>query len=638
MISLEKMFGSRVYLIPKNQRGYSWTPKEIDDLFSDLDLMGDQSHYLGTVICTKYDDFTDEIDRTPTYRYNLEDGQQRLTTFLLIINELKRRFLEIDEKQTVESEGLERLISYKKGSIGLRIENQNQSLDECLKHYILGSPSLPANITPPMRCIETAKKHIASIINKIEIRDELIELRNKVCKQVQIIDVDLASARIDRYLTFDAINSRGLPLTEFDKIKNFCILICDKRGLKSQPDEQWYKAISNLEKFKVSSRNTENAFIAELYSVFHGVNTSNNDVHDSFVKEYRILLEGENAQKERSFKGFIDYWVSYSEAFGFINSKNKATYYTTLCTKQTGEWLDSVDNLGLQGVTKKILTASFLSAQTELGKIEFEKVCRACEIYTFRMHALCRYRVDKNSKVILDIANQVLKNNKEYRFVISELGKLLNSSATLNISMSKLMSGELNYKNWTNYLYYFLYEYEISISATGVQRIPWARSDEDKLNSIEHIAPQEIRDNGWWEKHWPNPLIADKYINRLGNLVLTKGNSILGRKSIDKKLKDPGSDYYYGHKKATNSEKQISNYTDGSTWKEFNILKREYDLVKFAIERWSIPFKNDESIIEIPAMYKEFIPQCTDFDVKFEDYIVIEDDSTIDTTSDVEFE
>ncbi len=246
--------------------------------------------------------------------------------------------------------------------------------------------------------------------------------------------------------------------------------------------------------------------------------------------------------------------------------------------------------------------------------------------------------LNKNSKVILDIANQVLKNNKEYRFVISELGKLLNASATLNSSMSKLMSGELNYKNWTNYLYYFLYEYEISISATGVQRIPWARSDEDKLNSIEHIAPQEIRDNGWWEKHWPNPLIADKYINRLGNLVLTKGNSILGRKSIDKKLKDPDSDYYYGHKKATNSEKQINNYTDGSTWKEFNILKREYDLVKFAIERWSIPFKNDESIIEIPAMYKEFIPQCIDFDVKFEDYIVIEDDSTIETASDVEFE
>ncbi|UQC69803.1 hypothetical protein C0560_03020 [Lelliottia sp. AC1] len=638
MISLEKMFGSRVYVVPKNQRGYSWTPKEIDDLFSDLDLMGDQSHYLGTVICTKCDDFTDEIDKTPTYKYILEDGQQRLTTFLLIINELRRRFLEVDLKETVESDGLNRLITYKKGSISIRIENQNKALDECLKHHILGAPSLPGIITPPMRCLQKAKEHIAAIVDKIQIRDELIELRNKVCKQVQIIDVDLASARIDRYLTFDAINSRGLPLTEFDKIKNFCILISDKRSLDIAPEEKWYSAISNLEKFKVSTRNVENSFIAELYSVYHGVNTGNNDVHDSFVKEYRTLLEGDNAQKERSFKGFIDYWVTYSEAFGFINSKHKEHYYNNLCTKIAGQWLDSIDNLGLQGVTKKILTAAYLAAQSENGKQEFEKVCRACEIYTFRMHALSRYRVDKNSKVILDIANQVLKNNKGSDFIISELGKLLNSSANLKSSIGKLMSGDLNYKNWLGYLYYFLYEYEVSISASGVQRIPWARSDEEKDNSIEHILPQEHRDSGWWEKHWPNALIADKYVNRLGNLVLTKGNSVLGRKSIDKKIIDLDSDYYYSHKKATNSEKNITNYTDGSSWKELNILKRELDLANFAIERWSIPFREDEGSIEVPDIYKEFIPKCNDINVKFDEYEQIDSCEVDCAESDIEYE
>lgn len=638
MISLEKMFGSRVYVIPKNQRGYSWTPKEIDDLFSDLDLMGDQSHYLGTVICTKCGDFTDEIDKTPTYQYILEDGQQRLTTFLLIINELRRRFLEIDERETVESDGLSRLITYKKGSISIRIENQNNALDECLKHHILGHPSLPGVLTPPMRCLQKAKEHIASIVNKIDLRDELIELRNKVCKQVQIIDVDLASARIDRYLTFDAINSRGLPLTEFDKIKNFCILISDKRGMDVAPEDKWYTAISNLEKFKVSSRNIENAFIAELYSVYHGVNTGNNDVHDSFVKEYRNLLEGENAQKERSFKGFIDYWVSYSEAFSFINSRYKDQYYNSLCSKGAGQWLDSIDNLGLQGVTKKIITAAYLSNQSENGKQDFEKVCRACEIYTFRMHALSRYRVDKNSKVILNIANQVLKNNKDAQFIISELGKLLSSSANLRSSINKLMSGDLNYKNWIGYLYYFLYEYEVSISASGVHRIPWARSDEEKENSIEHILPREHRDADWWEKHWPNPLIADKFVNRLGNLVLTKGNSFLGRKPIDKKLYDQESEYFYTHKKATNSEKNLKNYTDGSSWKEMNILKRELDLVKFAVDRWAIPFKEDEGYIEVPEVYKQNIPQCTDIEVKFEDYEIIDNYELDETEPDIEYD
>ncbi|MGX4893679.1 DUF262 domain-containing protein [Enterobacter roggenkampii] len=94
------MFGGRTYVIPKNQRGYSWTSKEINDLFSDLELMGDKSHYLGTVICTRDVSFIDGISRRPTFKYILEDGQQRLTTFLILINEIRKQFLEMDGKET----------------------------------------------------------------------------------------------------------------------------------------------------------------------------------------------------------------------------------------------------------------------------------------------------------------------------------------------------------------------------------------------------------------------------------------------------------------------------------------------------------------------------------------------------------
>ena len=36
---------------------------------------------------------------------------------------------------------------------------------------------------------------------------------------------DLNAAKIDKYLTFDAINSRGLKLTQFDKVKNYALFI-----------------------------------------------------------------------------------------------------------------------------------------------------------------------------------------------------------------------------------------------------------------------------------------------------------------------------------------------------------------------------------------------------------------------------
>ena len=630
MNSLETMFSGRVYKIPKNQRGYSWTKKEIQDLFSDLELMGNKAHYLGTVIYTKINSkdgaFSDEITHMPTFRYILEDGQQRLTTFLLIINELRRRFLELDQRETVESEKLKSLIIYSDGSEKLRIENENRILNECFSHYLLGYPSLPAEKISPMRCLENAKNQIAEIVDSIQTREELIKLRNKVCHQIQIISVDLADASIDRYLTFDAINSRGLPLSEFDKIKNFCILICEKRNIHLSPDENWFRAISNLEKFGVSSRNSENSFISELFSIYHGYSIPTNEAHNNFVNEYRILLEGENTQKEISFKGFIEHWINYSEAFGFINSKYKEKFYGQLCSKEAGVWLDRLDNIDLQGITRKIITTAYLLYANTLSKNDFENICRACEIYTFRMHGLLRYRTDKNSKAILELANQILKNNKSTTYIISQIGYLLNQSANLPDSVSKLLSGELNYKSGINLLYYFLYELEIGLSSRSVTPIPWARADEDKKESIEHILPQSHRDAGWWESHWPDGLKAEQYVHRLGNLVITKGNQELGRKPIKLKLDDPNGSYSFNYKNATNSEKEIKNYTDGSTWKESNILKRELDMIHFAIERWSIPFENDNGIINIPESYKEFVPNCKDFNVNFQDVLTLEHD------------
>ena len=39
MNNLNKLLSDGVYVIPKNQRGYSWTSKEIDDLFVDMELV-----------------------------------------------------------------------------------------------------------------------------------------------------------------------------------------------------------------------------------------------------------------------------------------------------------------------------------------------------------------------------------------------------------------------------------------------------------------------------------------------------------------------------------------------------------------------------------------------------------------------
>ncbi|MGG5811838.1 GmrSD restriction endonuclease domain-containing protein [Falsiroseomonas sp. CW058] len=130
--------------------------------------------------------------------------------------------------------------------------------------------------------------------------------------------------------------------------------------------------------------------------------------------------------------------------------------------------------------------------------------------------------------------------------------------------------------------------------------MPWATSAEQKINSQEHILPQAHRDGGWWQAHWPDEANADRFKYRLGNLVLTADNNALGRKPIMEKLNGPGA-HYFNAINATNSEKRVRLFTDGTSWLSQQVLQREFELLDFAARRWSLPCCFDNGIISLPA-------------------------------------
>jgi hypothetical protein len=438
-------------------------------------------------------------------------------------------------------------------------------------------------------------------------KDECLQWKNRLMHQARFILVDLEKAGVDRYLTFDAINSRGLPLSQFDKIKNFCILINKHRGLGEAPESTWYRSIQLLESYGVGQRSTEEAFITELFNVFHTARISQGDVHQKFVERYRALIEGPDPVLEGQFVAFIKLWESYAASFGLLASKSqvKRKHYGTKCSSGSGNWLDRLDNMDLPTITRPLLVAGHI----ELDDTEFEELARACEIYTFRLHAVLGRRKDMNAIGIITLANQVLIHGEPIGKVLSQLCTWLGSWASLDKVVGFLANGEPKYhfdnsvSGWA-YCYYFLYEYEVHVSPLGVSGLAWGDNNQAKINSQEHILPQKHRDGGWWQAEWPDELSAERAKHRLGNLVMTSGNAILGRKSIDKKLDDSTAAYSYNCADATNSEKLIVSFTDGTSWKLENILKRELAILEFAANRWSIPCCLDNGNVYLPDSFK----------------------------------
>nr|WP_312295487.1 DUF262 domain-containing HNH endonuclease family protein [Brevundimonas diminuta] len=617
MNPFQTLFQGKQYVIPENQRGFSWTAREFSNLTDDLVLADGHAHYMGPLIVSRTDDFVLDEAYETIVEYTLEDGQQRLTSLIILVNEIRLRMIELGDGGGHVGE-LTKLLFFQKNGYQRRIRNTNPGLDQYLSYILTDAPQPPANRTPPMAAMDRVRAAAKSFVAGLDVA-QLAIWKGRVLNQAKFILVDLKTENINRYLAFDAINSRGLALSEFDKIKNFCILVASSRTIDVKPDAAWYDAIGHLDAFELTSRNDEAAFITELYNSFHNVSVGQAGVHDAFVERYKPLLAGADAVLENDFLSFVNFWEPYARSFSFIASKSRRSKYGELCTAVAGGWLDRLDNMDLATILRPILAASHL----RMNQADFESIARICEIYTFRVYGVIQARKDRNAARHVALANEVLRINKPAPEIISKICELVSANAPLSRVLSKLSNGEPKYAydsrmpGW-NQCYYFLYEYEIGHSPPGVTPLPWASSKDRKVITQEHILPQGHRDSGWWESHWPDEAKADKFKHRLGNLALTANNAALGRKSIADKLNGPGK-HYFNAAQATNSEKRVGNFTDGVSWTQDEILAREFEQLEFAAKRWSVPCCSDNGVIVLPDVFDSLDGESRTITVQYDD-------------------
>ena len=92
-LSLQELFNDRIFRVPEYQRGFSWERQQIEEFLDDLALLDtSRQHYTGTVVLhqpanpvRRMDDEGQNFIET-----DVVDGQQRLTTIVLLLNELSK--------------------------------------------------------------------------------------------------------------------------------------------------------------------------------------------------------------------------------------------------------------------------------------------------------------------------------------------------------------------------------------------------------------------------------------------------------------------------------------------------------------------------------------------------------------------
>jgi hypothetical protein len=292
--SIEEAFRECFYIVPDYQREYVWTDKEVHQLLEDIneqiDAGGTREYFIGTVLVSPADQKN---------HYNVIDGQQRLTTFFLLLCALKSVFLG-DTRQTVSG-----LISTRytepsgETKTRLKLEPRYENAGEVMAKLVqidADPQSVRAGIQAAgissfgslenlLNAYSTLHRYLKDNYDDVP---KLKKYWGYLANNVVFIQIstDVSSA----LKIFETINERGVGLNPMDLLKNLLFTQVNQTQFTQLKDE-WKKITKPLERGKEKSLRFLRYFLMANYVI-------KNDRSDAVVREdeiYDWLVAKDNA-------------------------------------------------------------------------------------------------------------------------------------------------------------------------------------------------------------------------------------------------------------------------------------------------------------------------------------------------------
>ena len=97
-MSIGRIFEQNIlFQVPKYQRYYAWDVEQVDDFIKDIDTILKKTeeetkgeHFFGGIVCAKID-----VEGSTRQQKELIDGQQRITTAILLVINIIRFYNEL---------------------------------------------------------------------------------------------------------------------------------------------------------------------------------------------------------------------------------------------------------------------------------------------------------------------------------------------------------------------------------------------------------------------------------------------------------------------------------------------------------------------------------------------------------------
>ena len=293
--TVEEAFRECFYIVPDYQREYVWTEKEVEQLLQDIDEEFDvgerREYFIGTVLVS------------PTQQKNhfeVIDGQQRLTTFFLLLCALRQRFT--GEPQYPLFTGLLSTSYTDSGGnlkTSLKLEPRYEHAGE-LMNRIVAIDADPQTTRSKVAAAGIPKfGSLENLLNAYNTIHSFLDGNYKDMEALRrywgylannVVFIQISTDISSALKIFETINERGVGLNPMDLLKNLLFTQVKQEEFTRLKDE-WKKITAPLERHKEKPLRFLRYFIMANYKV-------KNQRSDGVVREdeiYDWLTDRDNA-------------------------------------------------------------------------------------------------------------------------------------------------------------------------------------------------------------------------------------------------------------------------------------------------------------------------------------------------------
>lgn len=663
---LSLLFQNRLFRIPDYQRGYAWQQSQLADFWDDLiNLQQDRYHYTGLLSLKllgrkETKDWGSDLWMVDKgfKACHIVDGQQRLTTFVILLNEIICFVRELDENKGKKDDEIVLGYDILKDVVAKYIyqsrppmnqittylfgyEVDNPSADY-LRYKIFGEPYFgTVNETYYTKNLKFAKSFFRENLTALYENEGIEGINNLYLKltlkwmfNIHEIDDDY-----DVFVAFETMNNRGKKLTNLELLKNRLIYLTtlysdekfdemEKSHLRKQINDAWkevYFQLGRNENVPLSdddflrahwtiyfaySRRKGDDYIRFLLNKFSAKNIFEkktvlmSELPDGYVMDTDYEEEDDVGDTETETIEVSK--LAPTEIADYVNSlKNMAKYwYDTFfpaqsenLTKEEQIWVDKLNRIGI-GHFRPLVTV--IISRRDFSPEERIESFKAIERFIFICFRLGNFNASFCSSEYYRASRSLNLNEMTLEDLVSDIVETTDANIEYAIpnfvtKIEKHFSNSGGFYYW-NSIRYFLYEYETSLAQkNNIDRIgSWEMFTKTEKDKV---SIEHILPQTPSKYYWQNQYrqFTDEEVEMLAGAL---GNLLPLSQSVNSSLQN---DSFYD-KKTTKAGRR--GYENGchseievakyNDWTAENIYTRSKELLEFMENRWEFSFNNEQ--------------------------------------------